>query len=215
MPLNTHSFSADNIHMAYPSKLIEEAVHEIATLPGIGKKTALRLVLFLLKNRPEHTERLTSSLHKLRSQIQYCAQCHNVSDTSSRCSICTNPHRDHGTICVVEHIQDVMAIENTAQYQGLYHVLGGLISPIEGVGPDQLPIDQLAQRVQIEKPQEIIFALSTTIEGDTTTFYITKKLKDFPVKLSHIARGIAIGCELEYTDEMTLARSIKERILHH
>jgi recombination protein RecR len=200
--------------MPYTSKLIEEAVNEIATLPGIGKKTALRLALFLLKSNPEHTERLTDSLRRLRSQIQYCSQCHNIADTAV-CSICVNPMRDTGIICVVEHLQDVIAIENTAQYKGRYHVLGGLISPVEGVGPDQLHIEHLVQRVQTEQLQELIFALSATIEGDTTTFYITKKLKDFPVKLSSIARGVAVGTELEYTDELTLARSIKERIVYH
>ncbi|OJW70271.1 MAG: recombination protein RecR [Candidatus Amoebophilus sp. 36-38] len=200
--------------MSYTSKLIEEAVNEIATLPGIGKKTALRLALFLLKNNPEHTERLANSLRRLRSQIQYCRQCHNIADAAV-CSICANPHRDSGIICVVENLQDVIAIENTAQYKGKYHVLGGLISPIEGVGPEQLHIEHLLQRAQTEQLQEIIFALSTTIEGDTTTFYITKKLKDFPIKLSSIARGVAVGTELEYTDEMTLARSIKERIVYH
>ena len=200
--------------MPYTSKLIEEAINEISALPGIGKKTALRLALFLLKSNPEQTERLATSLHKLRSQIQYCQKCHNISDTTI-CSICTNPHRDTGLICVVENIQDVIAIENTAQYKGIYHVLGGLISPVEGIGPEQLHIEHLVQRTQYGQPQEIIFALSTTIEGDTTTFYITKKLKEFSVKLSNIARGVAVGSELEYTDEMTLARSIKERILYH
>ena len=196
------------------SKLIEEAIQEISALPGIGKKTALRLALFLLKSAPEQTERLANSLHKLRSQIQYCKRCHSISD-SNLCSICTNPHREIGLICVVENIQDVIAIENTAHYKGLYHVLGGIISPIDGVGPEQLYIEDLLQRAYNEKPQEIIFALSTTIEGDTTTFYITKKLKEFPIKLSSISRGVAVGSELEYTDEMTLARSIKERILYH
>jgi recombination protein RecR len=200
--------------MAYTSKLIEEAVNEISTLPGIGKKTALRLALFLLKSNPEHTERLASSLRRLRTQIQYCRQCHNIADTAI-CSICVNPHRDVGIICVVENLQDVIAIENTAQYKGKYHVLGGLISPVEGIGPEQLYIEHLIERGRTEQPQEIIFALSTTIEGDTTTFYITKKLKGLPIKLSSIARGVAVGSELEYTDEMTLARSIKERILYN
>lgn len=199
--------------MSYTSKLIEEAVNEISTLPGIGKKTALRLALFLLKNNPEHTERLVQALHRLRSQIQYCQQCHNISD-AAHCNICTNPHRDKGLICVVENLQDVIAIENTSQYKGIYHVLGGLIAPVEGIGPDQLHIAHLLQRAEQEKPQEIIFALSATIEGDTTTFYITKKLKEWPIKLSSLARGVAVGSELEYTDEMTLARSIKERIVY-
>ena len=197
--------------MLYSSKLIEEAVHEIATLPGIGKKTALRLALFLLRAQKEHTEKLTAVLRKLRSAIQYCRYCHNVADESV-CSICTNPNRDRAIICVVENIQDVLAIENTGQYKGLYHVLGGIISPIEGVGPDQLQIDSLIQRVQEIQPQEIIFALSATIEGDTTTFYITKKIKGCAVKASTIARGVAVGGELEYTDELTLGRSIVGRV---
>lgn len=200
--------------MLYSSKLIEEAVHEIATLPGIGKKTALRLVLFLLKAKKEHTERLTNTLQKLRTTIQYCCHCHNVSDEAV-CSICNNPHRDKGIICVVENIQDVLAIENTAQYKGLYHVLGGIISPVEGIGPDQLHISSLIQRVQKVQPHEIIFALSATIEGDTTAFYITKKFKGYPVKVSTIARGVAVGGELEYTDELTLGRSITGRVAYH
>lgn len=200
--------------MAYTSKLIEEAVNEISTLPGIGKKTALRLALFLLKSNPAHTERLASALRRLRTQIQYCRECHNIADTAI-CSICANPHRDASIICVVENLQDVIAIENTAQYKGKYHVLGGLISPVEGIGPEQLHIEHLIERAKAEQPQEIIFALSTTIEGDTTTFYITKRLKDLSVKLSNIARGVAVGSELEYTDEMTLARSIKERIAYN
>jgi recombination protein RecR len=196
----------------YNSKLIEEAINEIATLPGIGKKTALRLVLFLLKNKLEHTERLTGALKNLREKIQYCSSCHNVSD-SPLCIICANPNRDHGLICVVEHIQDVIAIENTAQYAGVYHVLGGVIAPVEGIGPEHIRITSLLERIQKSSPKEIIFALPTTIEGDTTTFYITKKLKDLSIKLSSLARGLAIGSELEYTDEVTLARSIKERVI--
>ena len=196
--------------MIYSSKLIEEAVNELASLPGIGKKTALRLVLFLLKTKQEQTEHLTASLCRLRTQIQYCQQCHNVAD-ESLCSICTNPHRDLSLICVVENIQDIIAVENTAQYKGLYHVLGGVIAPIEGIGPEQLQIDTLIQRVKTAKPQEIVFALSATIEGDTTAFYITKRLKEYSTKLSTIARGVAVGSELEYTDEMTLGRSIAGR----
>ena len=199
--------------MLYASKLIEEAVHEIATLPGIGKKTALRLALFLLKAPKEHTERLTTVLRRLRSAIQYCRHCHNVAD-ESECSICINPNRDRATICVVENIQDVLAIENTAQYKGLYHVLGGIISPVEGIGPDQLQIESLIQRVQAVQPQEIIFALSATIEGDTTAFYITKKIKGCAVRASTIARGVAVGGELEYTDELTLGRSIAGRVAY-
>lgn len=198
--------------MLYSSKLIEEAVNEIATLPGIGKKTALRLALFLLKVDTSRTEQLTAALRKLRAEIQYCRHCHHVTDDPV-CSICTNPHRDQSTICVVENIQDVLAIENTAQYKGLYHVLGGIIAPLEGIGPDQLNIDSMIQRVQQQKPQEIIFALSATIEGDTTAFYITKQLKPYNIKFSTIARGVAVGGELEYTDEITLGRSISERVL--
>ncbi len=168
--------------MLYSSKLIEEAVYEIATLPGIGKKTALRLALFLLKAPRAHTERLTKTLLKMRSDIQYCRHCHNVADESV-CSICSDTHRDQSIICVVENSQDVLAIENTGQYKGLYHVLGGIISPVEGIGPDQLQIDSLVKRVQEEKPQEVIFALSATIEGDTTAFYITKKSRNTQSKL--------------------------------
>jgi len=198
--------------MVYPSRLIEDAVQEISALPGIGKKTALRLALFLLRNKPEQTERLSKALTRLRKEIQYCRRCHNLSDAPT-CGICDNPHRDHGLICVVENVQDVMAIENTAHYKGVYHVLGGLISPVEGIGPEQINVIPLLKRVEAEAPEELIFALSTTIEGDTTTFYIVKKLpKTAIVKVSSIARGIAIGSELEYTDEMTLARSIQERI---
>ncbi|MEM9417388.1 MAG: recombination mediator RecR [Bacteroidota bacterium] len=199
--------------MHYSSKLIEEAVQEIATLPGIGKKTALRLALFLLKAPQEHTDRLTEALRRLRAEIQYCRHCHNVADTAV-CSLCANPHRDQSVICVVENIQDVLAIENTGQYKGLYHVLGGVISPIEGIGPDQLHIDSLVQRMQTTEPKEVIFALSATIEGDTTAFYITKKLKGCAAQVSTIARGVAVGGELEYTDEITLGRSITGRVAY-
>lgn len=197
--------------MLHSSKLIEEAVHEIAKLPGIGKKTALRLILFLLKAPQEHTTSLTQALQKLRSEIQYCQNCHNVADQSV-CSICTNPHRDQSIICVVENIQDVLAIETTAQYKGLYHVLGGVIAPVEGIGPEQLHIDSMIERIRKYPTKEIIFALSATIEGDTTMFYITKKLKDHAIKTTTIARGVAVGGELEYTDELTLGRSITERV---
>ncbi|XWN35762.1 MAG: recombination mediator RecR [Roseivirga sp.] len=200
--------------MRYSSKLIEEAVHEMATLPGIGKKTALRLVLFLLKAPKEQTEKLARALCKLRSTIQYCQHCHNVADETV-CSICADLQRDSSVICVVESIQDVIAIENTSQYKGRYHVLGGVIAPVEGIGPEQLHIDSLLQRIQATPPQELIFALSATIEGDTTAFYITKKLKGTAVKTSTIARGVAVGGELEYTDELTLGRSILERVAYH
>ena len=199
--------------MSYSSKLLEEAVQAIASLPGIGRKTSLRLALFLLKAKKEHTDRLTNALSKLRSEIAYCHCCHNIAD-HSLCSICANPHRDQSIICVVENIQDVLAIENTEQYRGLYHVLGGVISPVEGIGPDQLHVEPLVQRVQKMDPKEVIFALSATIEGDTTAFYITKKLKGCVARVSTIARGVAVGGELEYTDEITLGRSIAERIAY-
>lgn len=196
----------------FPSKLIENAVREISKLPGIGKKTAIRLVLYLLKEDKEETAALAESLVNLRSRIQYCKKCHNVSD-EPLCGICGNPRRDQSVICIVEDIPDVMAIENTARYNGLYHVLGGLISPMEGVGPGELNIQSLIDRVSNseETVREVIFALSPTMEGDTTAFYISKKLKDLPLKISAIARGIPIGGNLEYADEITLGRSIQSR----
>jgi recombination protein RecR len=199
--------------MNFPSRLIEEAVNQISKLPGIGKKTALRLVLFLLKEPPESTQSLSEALINLRTKIQYCRECHNISDTPV-CSICTSGRRDKSTICVVEDTPDVLAIENTGQYQGLYHVLGGVISPIDGIGPSDLHIDELIKRIENSDPKinEIILAISPTMEGDTTAFYITKKLKSTPVKISTIARGIPIGGELEYTDEITLGRSIITRV---
>lgn len=197
--------------MYFPSKLIEDSVEAISKLPGIGKKSAFRLVLFLLKTKPEFTHNLADALKKLRSDIQYCSQCNNVSD-QGLCSICSNHQRDASIICVVENMQDVVAIENTAQYKGLYHVLGGVISPMDGVGPDQLFLDSLLKRVEKDPVKEVIFALSATIEGDTTAFYITKKLKALGIQTSMIARGVAIGSELEYTDEVTLGRSIMERV---
>lgn len=197
--------------MHFSSKLIEEAVNEISKLPGIGKKTALRLVLFLLKEEKESTLALSDALVNLRTKILYCSTCHNISD-SPVCNICASPKRDQGVICVVENIPDVIAIENTAQYFGTYHILGGVISPIEGIGPGDLNIDSLIKRVgEHEETKEIILALSSTMEGDTTSFYITKKLKDYSVKISTIARGVPVGGELEYTDEITLGRSILRR----
>jgi recombination protein RecR len=197
--------------MQFSSKLIEEAVNEISKLPGIGKKTALRLVLFLLKEDKESTLALGEALVNLRTKIQYCEVCHHIADNKI-CGVCASPSRDHSTICVVEDIPDVMAIENTAQYAGTYHILGGVISPIEGVGPSDLNIESLVARVAQEgKIQEVILALSGTMEGDTTAFYITKKLKPFPVKITTIARGVPVGGELEYTDEVTLGRSILRR----
>lgn len=198
--------------MHFSSKLIEEAVNEISKLPGIGKKTALRLVLFLLKEEKESTLTLTAALINLRTKIQYCNVCHNISDHAV-CSICSSAKRDKGIICVVENLPDVIAIENTAQYFGTYHILGGVISPIEGIGPGDLNLESLIKRVMDTEVQvqEIILALGSTMEGDTTSFYITKKLKDFPVKISTIARGVPVGGELEFTDEITLGRSILRR----
>lgn len=197
--------------MNFSSKLIDEAVSEISKLPGIGEKTALRLVLFLLKQNPESTENLAQSLMNLRMNIKYCPTCHMVAD-SDTCS-CKSIRKDHSVICVVEDIPDVIAIENTAQYQGLYHVLGGMISPIEGVGPDDLNIGSLISRISTADPEvkEIILALSPTMEGDTTAYYITKKLNPFNLKISAIARGIPIGGDLEFTDEITLGQSILRR----
>ena len=201
--------------MNIPSKLIEDAVTEISRLPGIGKKTALRLALHLLKQNEVHTEALTLALSKMRQEIQYCKTCHNISD-SDQCTICASMRRDKTVICVVEDIRDVLAIENTNQFQGTYHVLGGVISPIQGIGPEELTIESLLERVKKsskdEPVQEVILALSGTMEGDTTSFYLAKRLKENNVKVSTIARGIPVGGELEYTDEVTLGRSIMTRI---
>jgi recombination protein RecR len=198
--------------MNYPSKLVEEAVNEIAKLPSIGKKTALRLVLHLLKQEEAFTQSLTQALTKLRTETNYCIECHNISDTTI-CNICANKLRDRSLVCVVEDMRDVIAIENTHQYNGLYHVLGGVISPIEGISPNELNIDSLIQRVsQHTEIKEIILAISATMEGDTTAFYITKKLQPFHVKVTTLARGVPVGSELEYTDEITLGRSILSRV---
>ncbi|HMB64363.1 MAG TPA: recombination mediator RecR [Eudoraea sp.] len=197
--------------MEFSSKLLENAVYEMSQLPGIGKRTALRLVLHLLKQPGEQTARLSESLHKLREEINFCSSCHNISDTSL-CEICGNPKRDRGLICVVEDIRDVMAIENTGQFKGLYHVLGGKISPMEGIGPQDLTISSLVAKAKEGAIGEIIFALSSTMEGDTTNFYIYKQLENIKVKTSTIARGVAVGDELEYADEVTLGRSIINRI---
>ncbi|GHB40982.1 recombination mediator RecR [Mongoliitalea lutea] len=198
--------------MNFPSKLIEEAVNEISRLPGIGKKTALRLALHLLKQKETVTEELSSALLALRKDIRYCTTCHNVADSGDTCSICLSVRRDKQIICVVEDIPDVLAIENTGQYQGLYHVLGGVISPIQGIGPDELKIESLIQRCAGSGVQEVILALPATMEGDTTSFFISRKLKELNIKVSSIARGIPIGGELEYTDEVTLGRSILTRV---
>jgi recombination protein RecR len=196
--------------MNFPSKLIENAVEELAKLPGIGRKTALRLVLHLLKSETEDTQLLSEALLRMRSDINYCQLCHNISDTEI-CNICANPLRDHSLLCVVSDIRDVIAIENTGQYKGVYHVLGGVISPIEGIGPTDLNISSLVERMSDSEIKEVVLAVSPTMEGDTTAFYITRKLRDFPVKITTIARGVPVGGELEYTDEITLGRSIIER----
>ncbi len=196
--------------MIFPSKLIEEAVNEVSKLPGIGKKTALRLVLHLLKEENSTTLKLSEALTNAREQITYCKKCHNISD-SELCGICSSHRRESSLVCVVEDIRDVIAIENTNQFYGQYHVLGGVISPMERVGPSDLKIDSLVDRIAGGQIKELIFALSPTMEGDTTAFYITKKIKDFEVKITTIARGIPLGGELEYADEITLGRSIVTR----
>lgn len=195
----------------FSSTLLENAVNEFAKLPGIGRKTALRLVLHLLKQSEREVETFGNTLIRLRKEIVYCKVCHNISD-SEVCHLCSNPSRDTRTICVVENIKEVMAIENTQQYKGLYHVLGGVISPIDGIGPTDLEIGSLIKRVERGETDEIILALSTTMEGDTTNFFIYRKLAKFGVKVTMIARGVAIGDELEYADEVTLGRSIINRV---
>ncbi len=194
----------------YSSVLLENAVNEFAKLPGIGRKSALRLVLHLLRQPKEDVEKFTTAVSTLRQEIKYCKVCHNISDTDV-CQICASPSRDESTVCVVENIQDVMSVENTQQFHGLYHVLGGIISPMDGIGPNDLEIESLVQRVGEGKVQEVILALSPTTEGDTTNFFIFKKLSPFNVKITTIARGVAIGDELEYADEVTLGRSILNR----
>jgi recombination protein RecR len=197
--------------MIFSSALIENAVNEFARLPGIGKKTALRLVLHLLKQDVSQVEQFSNTIAQMRQKIQFCKYCHHVSDADV-CGICASNTRQHQTICVVESIRDVIAIENTQQYNGVYHVLGGVISPIEGIGPDQLNLVSLLERIPAQQVTEVIMALSPTIEGDTTIYYLSKKLKEWPLKITTIARGIAFGGELEYTDEMTLARSLTNRL---
>jgi len=197
--------------MNFSSTLIEEAVMAFATLPGIGKKTALRLVLHLMNQPPQASEQFSEVIVKMRRNIKHCNICHNVADTEI-CAICTSPKRNSQVVCIVETIRDVMAIEATGQFNGVYHVLGGVISPIEGVGPDDLTIDSLERRIKDKKIKEVIMAISPTIEGDTTIFYISKKIKDSEVKISTIARGISFGGELEYADELTLGRSIATRL---
>lgn len=200
--MSSHQFS---------STLLENAVHEFSKLPGIGRKTALRLVLHLLKQSEQEVELFGNAFIQLRKEIQYCQCCHNISDTEI-CHLCSNPARDQQTVCVVENIKDVMSIENTQQFRGLYHVLGGIISPMDGIGPSDLEIESLILRVTTDNIKEVILALSTTMEGDTTNFYIFRKLAPLNIKITTIARGIAIGDELEYADEITLGRSILNRV---
>ena len=197
--------------MDFSSKLLENAVQEIAQLPGIGKRTALRLALHLLKQPVDHTQSLSNALTALREGVIFCVNCHNLSDATT-CEICASPKRNKSLICVVEDIRDVMAIENTGQYNGLYHVLGGIISPMDGIGPQDLTIQSLIEKVKNNKVNELIFALSATMEADTTNFYMYKLLAPYEIKTSTIARGIPVGDELEYTDEVTLGRSILARI---
>jgi recombination protein RecR len=198
----------------YPSKLLENAVNEFASLPGIGRKTAFRLVMNLLKRDSEEVKRFGESIIRLHREIHYCKLCHNISD-SETCSICSDDKRDRSLVCVVENIQDVMAIENTRQYKGVYHVLGGVISPVDGVGPGDLKIDTLEEKVKNGGVNEIILALSTTMEGDTTNFYLFRRLNKYNAFLTTLARGVAIGDELEYTDEITLGRAINNRNPYH
>lgn len=197
--------------MIFSSSLVEKAVNEFAKLPGIGRKTALRLVLHLIKQPKENAATLSEAVQQMRTELQFCNRCHNISDTPI-CNICSNKMRKQEMICVVENIRDVIAIESTQQFNGTYHVLGGIISPLDGVGPDQINIETLLNRVKVEEIEELIFALNPNIQGDTTIYYIAKKLKDAKIKITTIARGIAFGGELEYADEMTLAKSITNRI---
>lgn len=194
----------------FPSVLLEKAVGEFSKLPGVGRKTALRLVLHLLRQPTTVADSLAEAVRNVRHDIKYCSICHNISDTDI-CPICADPRRDATTVCVVENVQDVMAVENTQAYHGLYHVLGGIISPMDGIGPNDIEIDSLVHRVAEGHIKEVILALSSTMEGDTTNFYISRQLRNYPVKVTVIARGISVGNELEYTDEVTLGRSIVNR----
>ena len=199
----------------YPSILLENAVNQFSSLPSVGRKTALRLVLHLLRQQPGEVEAFANSLTRLKHEVKYCKQCHNISDEDI-CPICSSRNRDHQTVCVVENVQDVMSIENTGQYNGVYHVLGGIISPIDGIGPKDIEIDSLTERIIPEQIKEVILALPTTMEGDTTNFYIYRRLSALslpePLRITQIARGVAVGNELEYTDEITLGRSIVNRV---
>ena len=198
------------INQQYPSRLLEKAVSEFSKLPGVGRKTALRLVLHLLREEPGQTDSFAAALSDLRHNVKHCSVCHNISDTDV-CPICANPHRDEALVCVVENIQDVLAIENTQQYNGLYHVLGGVISPMDGIGPNDLTLDSLFQRVEQGGVKEVILALNPTIEGDTTNFFISRRLAHTDVLISVLARGVSVGDDLEYTDEVTLGRSLVGR----
>lgn len=200
------------MQQSFNSSLLENAVTELSKLPGIGRKTALRLALHLLRREPEEAEALGASIIDMRRNISYCTRCHNISEKSV-CPICSDPRRDSHTVCVVENVKDVITIESTHSHHGLYHVLGGLISPIDGVSPSDLEIDSLVERVEKEDIREVILALSPTIEGDTTNYYIFRKLASTPVKVTMLARGLSIGNELEYADELTLGRSIQNRVL--
>lgn len=197
--------------MNFPSKLVDDAVQAFSGLPGIGRKTALRLVLFLLQKDETYTEQFSQALQRLRRDIRFCRVCHNISD-GELCSVCTDAHRDPNLICVVENFRDVLAIESTNHFRGRYHILDGLISPMEGVGPEDLHIDSLISRVEAGGIEEIIMALNPTMDGDTTIYYLSKRLKDYPVRITTIARGVAFGGELEYVDEVTLARSLASRL---
>lgn len=196
--------------MELPSKLLDDAVSQFASLPGIGKRTALRLALYMLKLPAEEVQEFSGAFIKLREQIRFCSNCHNISD-KELCEICANPKRDHHTLCVVEDMRDVIAIESTHQYRGVYHVLGGIISPMDGIGPSDLRIETLVEKVRQGEIKEVVMALSATMEGDTTNFYLFKRLKDFGIAITIIARGVAVGDELEYADEITLGRSIVNR----
>lgn len=198
------------MNQKYPSVLLENAVNELASLPGVGRKTALRLALYMLRRDPGYVDNFASALVALRREVKYCKICHNICD-DELCSICANPLRDHEMVCVVENIKEVMAIENTGQFRGIYHVLGGIISPMDGIGPGDLQIDSLVERVAGGEVKEVILALSTTMEGDTTNFFIYRKLSGYDVKITVIARGVSIGDEIEYADEITLGRSILSR----
>ena len=197
--------------MNFPSKLVENAVEQLSSLPGIGRKSSLRLVLHMLKQDKLSVEQFGDSFIQLINRINYCTRCYSISD-SELCEVCANPKRDKETICIVEDIRVMMAIENTMQYRGVYHILGGLISPMDGIGPSDIRVDELISRIKNEKIKEVIFALSTTMEGDTTNYYLFRRLKDYDIKISSIARGIAIGDELEYTDEITLGTAISSRM---